>query len=64
MGHSSIGILYGVYTVCSIGGMYGVLLYWRAVWGMAQLVGCMGYSSIDILYGVYNVCSIGGMYGV
>ena len=27
MGHSSIGGLYGVYNVCSIGGMCGVCLY-------------------------------------
>ena len=39
----------------SIGGLYGVLLYWWAVWGIALLVGCMGYSSI---------MSIGGLYGV
>ena len=40
MGHSSIGVL------------YGVLLYWWAVWGIALLVGCMRYSSIGGLYGV------------
>ena len=36
----------------SIGGLYGVWLYWRAVWGIALLVGCMGYSSIGGMYGV------------
>ena len=44
----------------SIGGMYGVLLYWWIVWaiaiggdvwGISLLAGCMGY------------CSIGGLYG-
>ena len=36
----------------SVGGLYWVLLYWWAVWGIALLVGCMGYSSIGGLYGV------------
>ena len=36
----------------SIDGLYGVYLYWWAVWGIAILVGCMGYSSIGGLYGV------------
>ena len=48
----------------SIGGLYGVLLYWWVVCGIALLVGCMGCGSIGGLYGVYNVCSIGGLYGV
>ena len=64
----------------SIGGMYGVLLYWWVVWGIALLVGCMVYCSIGGLYGVWLywrdawgmallVCcmgygSIGGLYGV
>ena len=51
----------------SIGGLCGVLLYWRVVWGYIMctlLVGCMGYDSIGGLYGVYNVSSIGRMYGV
>ena len=52
MGYSSIGWLYGVYNEYSIGELYGVWLYWWAVWGIALLVGCMGYSSIGGMYGV------------
>ena len=36
----------------SIGGLYGVYFNWRAVWGIALLVGCMVYSSTGGLYGV------------
>ena len=36
----------------SIGGLYGVYLYWWAVWGISLLGGFMGYSSIGGLYGV------------
>ena len=36
----------------SIGGLYGVMLYWRVIWGIALLVGCMGHSSIGGMYGV------------
>ena len=46
MGYSSIGGMYGVYNVCSNGGLYGVQLYWWAVWGIALSVGCLGYGSI------------------
>ena len=64
MGYIMCALLMGCMGYSSIGGLYGVLLYWWAVWGIALLAGCMGYCSIYGLYGVYNVCSIGGLYGV
>ena len=60
MGYIMCALLVGCMGYCSIGGLYGVWLYW----GMALLVGCMEYCSIGGLYGVYNVFSIGGLYGV
>ena len=47
-----IALLVGCMGYSFIGGLYGVLLYLRTVWGIALLVGCMGYSSIGGLYGV------------
>ena len=47
----------------SIGGLYGVLLYWWAVWGIALLVGCMGYIKSALLVECMGYGSIGGLYG-
>ena len=56
-----IAQLVGCMGYSSIGGLYGVWLYWRDVWGIvllagfkgyimcALLAGCMGYSSINNL---------------
>ena len=38
-----IALLAGCMGYNSIGGMYGVLLYWWVIWGIALLVGSMGY---------------------
>ena len=48
----------------SIGGLYGVLLYWWTVWGIALLVGCMGYIMCALLVGCMVYSSIGGLYGI
>ena len=47
----------------SIGGLDGALLYWRAVWGIALLVGCMGYILCALLAVFMGYGSIGGLYG-
>ena len=47
-----IALLVGCMGYGSIGGLHGVWLYWRVVWGIALLVNCMGHSSIGGLYGV------------
>ena len=63
MGYCSIGVLYGVYLYwrAVLVGCMGVLLYWWVVWGIALLVGCMGYSSLG---GLYGYSFIGVIYGV
>ena len=64
VGYIMSALLVGCMEYISIGGLYRVLFYWWAVWGIALLVGCMWHSSIGGLFGVYNECSIGGLYGV
>ena len=57
-----IVLLAGCMGYSSIGGLYGVLLYRWAVWGIALLVGCIW--GIALLVGCMGYSSIGGMYGV
>ena len=48
----------------SIGGLYGVCLYWWVAWGITLLAGCMGNIVCAILVGCMGNSSIGGLHGV